>query len=216
MDYNNKRILIVSPHGDDELLGMGGYMISEISKGSKVHVVFGTDGHPENDDSNTRAQEIEKVSKFVGFTYEILFHDMDCKLNTIDSKEIINAIDKVIEDFKPDEFYCCYPSHHQDHQTLYECSKACMRLKEGHIPYIYGLYEYIFIDPLNLPQGGLLYIDISEHIEKKLQAFELYKSQHKQSPSPLCCESVRTMNALRGIQCGKKYAELIYVQKIII
>ena len=36
-----KTILIVSPHGDDELLGMGGYIINEIEKGNKVHIIFG-------------------------------------------------------------------------------------------------------------------------------------------------------------------------------
>lgn len=211
-----KKILIVSPHGDDELLGIGGYIINEINNGSKVHVIFGTDGYPENDNSKIRAKEIDEVSKFIGFTYEILYHNMDCLLYTIDKREITKRIDKCIEDFKPDEFYCCYPSHHQDHQTLYECSKVCMRLKEGWIPKIYGLYEYIFIDPLSFPQGGLMYIDISKSINKKLESFKLYKSQNKQSPSPLSCESIKTMNALRGVQCGKEYAELLYIQKIIL
>ena len=174
-----KTILIISPHGDDELLGMGGYIINEISKGSKVHVMFGTDGSNE-EYSKIRIKEIDTVSKFIGFTYEILYHNMD-----------------------------------QDHEFIYECGKAAMRLKEGFIPSIYGLYEYIFIDPLSLPQGGLMYIDISNSINKKIEAFKLYKSQNKKSPSPLSVENVSTLAKMRGMQCGKEYAELIYIQKII-
>lgn len=210
-----KTILIVSPHGDDELLGMGGYIINEIQKGNKVHVIFGTDGYPERDNAKIRAAEIEEVSKFVGFSYEILYPNMDCLLYTIDKREITRRIDKRIEELKPDEFYCCYPSHHQDHETMYECARVCMRLKEGWIPKIYGLYEYIFVDPLSLPQGGLMYIDVSYSINKKLEAFKLYKSQNKQSPSPLNADNIKTFAAMRGLQCGKKYAELIYIQKII-
>ena len=90
-----------------------------------------------------------------------------------------------------------------------------MRLKEGWIPKIYGLYEYIFVDPLSLPQGGLMYIDVSYSINKKLEAFKLYKSQNKQSPSPLNVDNIKTFAAMRGLQCGKKYAELIYIQKLI-
>ena len=98
---------------------------------------------------------------------------------------------------------------------MYECARVCMRLKEGWIPKIYGLYEYIFVDPLSLPQGGLMYIDISNSIDKKLEAFKLYKSQNKKSPSPLNVNNIKTFAAMRGLQCGKEYAELIYIQKII-
>jgi LmbE family N-acetylglucosaminyl deacetylase len=210
-----KTILIVSPHGDDELLGMGGYIINEIQKGNKVHVMFGTDGMNE-ENSKLRISEIKSVSKFIGFTYEIMYHNMDGTLYQIPKNDIVNKIDKKINELKPDEFYCCYPSHHQDHAYIYECGKAAMRLKEGWIPKVYGLYEYIFVDPLSLPQGGLLYIDIGNSINKKLEAFKLYKSQNKQSPSPLTIESVKTLAKMRGMQCGKQYAELIYIQKLIL
>lgn len=210
-----KTILIISPHGDDELLGMGGYIINEIQKGSKVHVIFGTDGTCE-ENSKIRIKEIKSVSTLIGFTYEILYHNMDGILYKIPKNDIIGKIDKKINELKPDEFYSCYPSHHQDHEFIYECGKAAMRLKEGWIPKIYGLYEYIFVDPLSLPQGGLMYIDISNSIDKKLEAFKLYKSQNKKSPSPLNVDNIKTFAAMRGLQCGKQYAELIYIQKIIL
>ena len=209
-----KTILILSPHGDDELLGMGGYIINEILKGSKVHVMFGTDGTNE-ENSKIRINEIKAVSKLIGFTYEILYHNMDGTLYQIPKNDIVGKIDKRINELKPDEFYCCYPSHHQDHEFIYECGKAAMRLKEGFIPSVFGLYEYIFIDPLSLPQGGLMYIDIKYSINKKLEAFKLYKTQNKKSPSPLNFESVETLAKMRGMQCGKEYAELLYIQKII-
>lgn len=209
-----KTILIISPHGDDELLGMGGYIINEIAKGYKVHVMFGTDGTNE-ENSKLRIKEIESVSKFIGFTYEILYHNMDGTLYQIPKNDIVGKIDKRINELKPDEFYSCYPSHHQDHEFIYECGKAAMRLKEGFIPAVYGLYEYIFIDPLSLPQGGLMYVNIENSIDKKLEAFKLYKSQNKKSPSPLTVDSVKTLAQMRGMQCGKKFAELIYIQKII-
>lgn len=140
---------------------------------------------------------------------------MDGVLYKVSKNDIINKIDKRINELKPDEFYCCYPSHHQDHEYIYECGKAAMRLKDGWIPKFYGLYEYIFVDPLSLPQGGLMYIDISNSIDKKLEAFKLYKSQNKKSPSPLTIESIKTLSQMRGMQCGKQFAELIYIQKII-
>ena len=32
-------------------------------------------------------------------------------------QDIETVIDQRIEELRPDEFYCCYPSHHQDHET---------------------------------------------------------------------------------------------------
>ena len=96
-----KTILVLSPHGDDELLGMGGYIINEIQKGNKVHVIFGTDGVSE-ENSKIRIQEIESVSKFIGFTYEILYHNMDGILYKVDKKDIVGKIDNIINELKPD------------------------------------------------------------------------------------------------------------------
>ena len=75
--------------------------------------------------------------------------------------------------------------------------------------------KYIFVDPLSLPQGGLMYVDISNSINKKLEAFKLYKTQNKKSPSPLTIENIEILAKMRGMQCGKQFAELIYIQKII-
>lgn len=35
-----KKILIIAPHGDDEVLGCGGYMLDQIKKGAEVHVLM--------------------------------------------------------------------------------------------------------------------------------------------------------------------------------
>ena len=210
-----KQIMIISPHGDDEILGMGGYIINEIQKGNKVHIIFGTDGVNEKN-CKIRRQEIESVSKFIGFTYEILYHNKDGILYTIDKREITKRIDDRIDELKPDEFYCCYPSHHQDHETMYECAQICMRLKTGWMPKIYGVYEYPFINNGCIPKGGLLYYDITYSFDKKTKAFELYKSQNKKYPSPLNNEAIEILAKMRGMECGCKYAELIYIKKIIV
>lgn len=39
-----KKILVIAPHGDDEVLGCGGYMLDQIKRGAEVHVLFATMG----------------------------------------------------------------------------------------------------------------------------------------------------------------------------
>jgi len=82
---------------------MGGYIINEIAKGSKVHVIFGTDGTNE-ENSKLRIKEINSVSKFIGFTYEILYHNMDGILYQIQKNDIVGKIDKRINELRPDGF----------------------------------------------------------------------------------------------------------------
>lgn len=210
-----KNILIFAPHGDDEWLGMGGYILKEIKNNSIVNVVFCTDGF--NDEhSSIRLNEIKKVSEIVGFNYEVLYHNMDKKLNTISDAELVGKLDYYLELYKPDEVFCCYRSHHQDHKKLYDCCQSALRLKEYYIPKLFGLYEYPFINEENKINGGLMYIDISDVIEQKKEIFKLYKSQNKKLPSPLSINGIDTLAKFRGMNCGKTYAELIYIQRIIL
>jgi len=209
-----KQIMIVSPHGDDEILGLCGYMIKEINKGNKVFVLYTTPGG-HNEDEQIRLQEINNVSKFVGFEYEILYYNKDGYLNEISDCELISKFDEYIEKIKPNELYWCYNSHHQDHQKLYKCMNAATRLKESFNPEILGLYEYPFINNGCIPKGGLMYIDISNEFDKKIKAFQLYKSQNKKYPSPLNIEAIEILAKMRGMECGCKFAELIYIKKIV-
>ena len=92
---------------------------------------------------------------------------------------------------------------------------AATRLKESFNPEILGLYEYPFINNGYIPKGGLMYIDISNEFDKKIKAFQLYKSQNKKYPSPLNIEAIEILAKMRGMECGCKFAELIYIKKIV-
>ena len=48
-----------------------------------------------------------------------------------------------------------------------------------------------------------------------MELFKIYKSQIKQSPSPLNPEGIKQLAMVRGTQCCVKYAELFYLQKMI-
>ena len=83
------------------------------------------------------------------------------------------------------------------------------------MPSFFALYEYPFITYNDVLQGGLFYYDITEYIDKKVELFYLYKTQIKKSPSPLNEEGVKVLARMRGLECGRKYAEMFYVQKMV-
>lgn len=212
-----KKILVISPHADDEILGCYGYMLSEIEKGSLVHVIFGAVGGVDSKQNlDRRLEEISDVSCAVGFTYSIMAYNKDAEMDKMSDREVISYIDKQIRDFEPDAVFVNYPSRHQDHKKTYECTMAAMRLKEGFMPSFFALYEYPFITGVEVPNGGCMYFDITDKIEAKCNTFSLYKSQVKESPSPLNEEGIKALARIRGIECGVKYAEMFYIQKMLV
>jgi len=42
----NKKILVIAPHADDEVLGVGGTMARFAAEGAEVYVVIATQGYP--------------------------------------------------------------------------------------------------------------------------------------------------------------------------
>ena len=94
---------------------------------------------------------------------------------------------------------------------------ASMRLREGYMPKLVALYEYPFVmDGMDIVKGGKMYHDISDNITEKIELFNLYKSQVRESPSPLNGKGIITLASVRGMECGVKYAEKFYIQKMIL
>lgn len=211
-----KKILIIAPHSDDEILGCGGYMLSQIKQGAQVHVVFGTVGGCDvRQPLERRLQEVDTVARETGYSYDILYHNKDAEMDTLPAREITTAIDGVLAKFKPDEVFVNYPSHHQDHVVMYQCTKAAMRLKEDVAPSLFALYEYPFVNSADKIPGGLFYYNINEFIDEKIRLFYHYKTQIKTLPSPLNEDGIRALARMRGLECGHTYAEMFYVQRIV-
>lgn len=212
-----KKILIISPHADDEILGCGGYILSELAKGSKIRIVIGAVGGTINQARNMRCAELDAVkSALDGVEYYVMRYDLDARLDTIPAFDITSIIDKHIAEFKPDEFFVNYPSHHQDHVKVYDCAMAALRLKDTYMPPLVALYEYPYIlNHCEIINGGRWYHDISKHLDRKCELFEMYKSQVKPAPSPLNRAGIETLARTRGFECGLQYAEMFYIQKLM-
>lgn len=210
---SKKKILVFAPHPDDEVLGLGGYLLSESEKGSEIEIVFAT-----SDDSSIRDVETKAVMEELGSGYSILYPGMDGKLSQVDMAELIGKLDDIVYRMEPDELFVNYPSHHQDHKVLYDATMACCRMKQWFIPPIIVLYEYPFVfNNSEQPCGGKMYYPMSEsELKDKIQLFELYVSQNKEFPSPLNETGIKTLARTRGMECGRAYAECFYIQKMVL
>ena len=52
-----------------------------------------------------------------------------------------------------------------------------------------------------------VFIDISEHLNKKIETFKLYESEINEHPFPRSSDSIKALAKLRGSQSGYDFAE---------
>ena len=218
MENSRKRILVVAPHADDEVLGCGGYLIHQKEENAEIRIVVATiGGSDRRQEFATRHNEFSSVCESLSAEGGVLVVNKDAALDTIPSFDITSRLDVIIDEFRPDEIFINYRSLHQDHIKVYDCALASVRLREGYAPKLVALYEYPFattqVGPIG---GGFMYHDISDCIDRKVALFELYQSQIRQSPSPLNKEGITALARIRGVECGVEYAEKFYVQKIML
>ncbi len=213
-----KKILVIAPHGDDEVLGCGGYLLQQSKKGAEIHIILGTIGGTDKRQSfAVRLTESKAVAERIKAHLVYLYPNMDALLDTLPSRDIITRLDEEIDKVRPDEIFVNYRSHHQDHIKMYDCAIASIRLREGYSPRLVALYEYPFVtDGMDLIKGGKMYCNITDVIDEKVALFNLYASQIRQTPSPLNEQGIKKLASIRGMECGMEYAEKFYIQKMIL
>src|SRR5215210_7883406 len=123
------RVLVVSPHGDDEALGCGGLLAKLSERDCEAHILYlAVDGfHHYGLDRRTtyeeRVGEIEAVTKLLGCSYEIAYGNRDLieKLDTLPKRELVDLFEARINEHRPD--LLLLPSgadYDQDHVAAFQ------------------------------------------------------------------------------------------------
>ena len=102
----SKRILVISPHADDEILGCGGYLASQRDEGSEIHIAYATigiKGDPVKEAG--RIVEAEEVCKRLHASHQILIENCDGELDMIPTRFFVSQYDSIFDSFRPDELF---------------------------------------------------------------------------------------------------------------
>lgn len=213
--------LTVTAHPDDEILGFGAsaYVLSK-----KGHTIFNCilSG---NVDARQNRPEIDELyrdtcnaQKIVGAEKPILGNFPNIKFNTVPHIELVQFIEKVIEEIQPDFIFTHHPSDlNDDHLCVSRACQAAARLfqRRKDIKPIKGLYFMEILSstdwafPTNVsPFSPNTFIEVGEEgIRKKIASLETYQGVMRPYPHPRSNEVIKGLAALRGGQSGKKYAE---------
>ena len=211
-----KKVLIISPHPDDETIGCGGTILSHKFKGDRVYQLIMTQMSKKHGWSNkkiiTRKKEIKKVSTAYKFsnTYQLNFPAS--RLDSIPFEDLIKKTFQVIKKTNPEIIYMPYHMDvHTDHQITAKVVQAC--IKWFRAPFIKKVLMYETISETDFNFLSLenfkpnTFVDISNFIKTKNKILSIYKSEIGKHPFPRNFEAVRSLAILRGAQSGYNFAE---------
>ena len=211
--------LVVVAHPDDEVLGAGA-TISKLSKnGHKVAVcVMANHAAARANISDTLAEDTRKAMSIIGVekTYSADFPNI--KMNTVPHLELVQFIERAIEDFGAEAIITHHPSDtNNDHVMTSQAAQAASRLfqrKEG-VP---SLKIFMYMEVLSSTEWSFsspstrfvpnYFVEVGKAgIEQKLNAMNAYRGVMRPYPHPRSRETLEGLAAYRGAQAGVNYAE---------
>lgn len=216
MQKSSDRVLVIAPHPDDEVFGCGGFMHRLAGEGANVQIVVMSRGKPgryaEDAVQNVR-QEARSAHELLGIGEPVFLDFFAPELDLYSVSELAGSIAKLIREFKPVQMFIPHRGDiHHDHRAVYNAALVAARPVQGcSVKEIYA-YETLsetewappFADDAFIPT---CFVDISEHIEQKIEALRCFRSQLREYPSSRSVEAVRALALFRGVTVGCRYAE---------
>ena len=220
-----KKVIVISPHPDDETIGCGGTLLKHISNGDQVSWVIVTDmkkmPNLNKNTLNQRNKEIIDVSKSYGFhkTFELGFPAT--LLDTLPKRDLISSLADVINEIKPEILYLPYENDvHTDHEQVFKAASAFT--KSFRFPFIKDIYVYhtlsetdFNLDPKKSSFKPNYFVDITEHFDEKLAIMRIYESELGNHPFPRSVEAIKSHATLMGSISNTSYAEGFVIIKQI-
>jgi len=217
--YQNEvdmKILIIAPHPDDEILGVGGTIAKYVSMGHEVYVCIVTKGclplFEKNGVEKVRT-ECKQADQLLGVKNTIFLDFPAAMLEDVPRHELNDKISNVIQTIKPDEVYLPHRGDMQlDHKMITDAAMVGLRPRYKHVVKKIYAYETLSETGWDIPNTvnefiPTVYNDISKFLEKKLEALAIFKSQVTEFPNARSLKSVKALAMYRGAIVNVEAAE---------
>lgn len=211
--------LVVVAHPDDEVLGAGATIHKLKEEGHHVAVaIMVSQAAARQGLSMTLADDEKEALSIIGVekTYHADFPNI--KMNTVPHLELVQCIEKCIDDWKAEMIISHHPSDtNNDHvQTSYAVQAACRLFQRK--PDIPALKTLLFMEVPSSTEWSFdtsanrflpnYYVEIGRPgLDLKLKALSAYKGVMRPYPHPRSTEAIEGLAAYRGVQAGCFYAE---------
>lgn len=194
----DKRVLVFSPHPDDETLGAGGFIYESIRKGADVKIILITDGN-KHGLKDKRYAEFKEATGLLGVAEKNLvflnYHDGELKKE--DFGKLKNRFNTEIENYKPDILVYSFsfdqhPDHAKAGKIIREIAKEkgirgyeyLVHYKRFPYPYRFRPDDYI-LPPVSFVSYDQRWVKLmlsSEAEDQKMEAILRYKTQLRYLP----------------------------------
>jgi len=218
-----KKLVVVTPHPDDETLGCGGTIARFADLGTEVSVLVVSGHLPPLYDGDV----FEVSRKEAGAAFQILgvksseFLAIPATLVRDTPVAKLNAqIAGFVRSRAAEMVLIPFPDRHIDHRTVFDACVVACRPTHPAAPTVVLAYETLSethwnvpgIEPAFVPE---FFVDVSNHMPKKNAALKCYASQIDHNPTR-SIEASMALAKFRGSQNGCDYAEAFKVVRIVV
>jgi LmbE family N-acetylglucosaminyl deacetylase len=222
--------LVVAAHPDDEILGCGGAMARHRAHGERVTAVIMAEGITSRFRDDQRAQQQEalraledcakRAQSIVGVAESVFLRFPDNRMDEVATLDVVQALEAVVERVQPTVVY----THHWadlnvDHQiTCRAVMTACRPLPSSSVREIlhFEVPSATGWDASSFSFAPTTFIDISDHLAKKLEALAVYEAEMRPFPHARSIESLASLARYRGAHVGLHAAESFVQSRLIV
>ena len=222
---NNKIVLVVAAHADDEVLGCGGTIINHTRNGDKVHTIFMADGVSSRskefkENLKLRKDSSKLAQSILGISSTHYIDLADNRMDSVPTLDIVQKLEPIIDEIKPSIIYTHHPCDlNIDHQLTHTAvMTACRPIPSNSVREIYG-FEVLSSTEWSISKHSsfkpTFFVNISSHMSQKLKAVKAYEDEMCDPPHSRNIKHVEILAQHRGFSVGVDMAEAFEVYRII-
>ncbi len=166
-----------------------------------------------------RRRQISSVVDCFDFSGFINLGFTPAGLNGSVKGKLVQEIGRAFDSIKPECIILPdYNDAHSDHKYVFEAAYASSKIfRRNYIKRIMTM-EILSETNFGMPYKRFepnLYINISDYLEKKLEALRIYDTELDELPFPRSLDAIKAQAVLRGTEAGTVYAEAFRLIKAI-
>lgn len=201
------RVLILAPHPDDEIIGVGGTIAKRAKAGDEVYVCIVTKAQPPMFSVEFVEQgrrECREADARLGVIETIFLDFPAVMLETVPRHEFNGKLCELVQRIRPDEVYIPHRGDMQlDHQLVVDAAMVAVRPRGNYYPKRVYAYETLSETGWNIPNTvndfiPTVYEDISDTLAAKVDAMNIFQSQLAPFPAARSIGAIEALAKYRG------------------
>jgi len=221
-----KDILVLAPHADDEMFGMGGTLLKMMEEGRyNITICLVVAGCVEfvemgkTISGDVREREFRESAKVLSNKVPVVLDfgvGMEGKLDLIPIKMLVTQFDRIVRELQPDTLFVPHPSYYMDHEIVYRAALSAVRPSVQHSVKNVIVYE----NPGEASSVGStfkpnMYVDVTEQAREKIELIrKIYLSQISGNRGCYSLEAMDNYLEMRGAEMGVRDAEAFNILRL--